>query len=97
MEISSFANSILFQAINDAKEAPVTRREVLTIHENESSIMNPPTQNEIAIRAHEIFLARGTAQGNDLEDWLQAELELTLKPTNGAPATVPLLDSRKKS
>jgi hypothetical protein len=35
-----------------------------------------PTQEEIAKRAHEIYLARGGAQGCDMDDWLQAEREL---------------------
>jgi len=35
-----------------------------------------PTQQEIAIRAHEIYQARGGAHGCDLDDWLQAEREL---------------------
>jgi hypothetical protein len=35
-----------------------------------------PTTEEIAQRAYEIFLARGGEPGHDLDDWLQAELEL---------------------
>jgi hypothetical protein len=35
-----------------------------------------PTQEEIAKRAHEIYLARGGAHGCDMDDWLQAEREL---------------------
>jgi hypothetical protein len=35
-----------------------------------------PTTEEIALRAYEIFLARGGEPGHDLDDWLQAELEL---------------------
>ena len=34
------------------------------------------SSEEIAARAYEIFLARGAAHGNDLDDWLQAEQEL---------------------
>lgn len=36
----------------------------------------PPTTDQIAQRAHEIFMARGAAHGRDLDDWLQAEREL---------------------
>jgi hypothetical protein len=36
----------------------------------------PPTEEQIATRAHEIFLERGGAPGFELEDWLQAEREL---------------------
>jgi len=36
----------------------------------------PPTEQQIAARAHQIFLERGGAPGFELEDWLQAEREL---------------------
>ena len=36
-----------------------------------------PTTEEIARRAYEIFVARGQGAGRDMEDWLQAERELT--------------------
>ena len=35
-----------------------------------------PTQEEIRRRAYEIFEARGSTPGNDVEDWLRAEAEL---------------------
>ena len=35
-----------------------------------------PTHEEIELRAYQIYLARGGAEGNDVEDWLQAEREL---------------------
>jgi Protein of unknown function (DUF2934) len=35
-----------------------------------------PTHQEIAKRAHELYLARGSAHGRDREDWIQAEREL---------------------
>jgi Protein of unknown function (DUF2934) len=35
-----------------------------------------PSEQEIAIRAHELFLERVAVEGHDLEDWLQAEREL---------------------
>ena len=38
-----------------------------------------PTHEEIELRAYQIYVERGGAQGNDLEDWLQAELELIEK------------------
>jgi hypothetical protein len=34
------------------------------------------TEDQIRRRAFEIFLARGAAPGQDLEDWLRAEREL---------------------
>ena len=36
-----------------------------------------PTAEEIAHRAYEIYLSRGGVPGDDVEDWLQAERELT--------------------
>lgn len=36
----------------------------------------PPTVEEIRQRAHEIFLARGSTPGKELDDWLRAEQEL---------------------
>jgi hypothetical protein len=35
-----------------------------------------PTREEIALRAYEIYLERGSARGNELEDWTRAEREL---------------------
>ena len=31
-----------------------------------------PTREEIELRAHQIYVERGGAQGQDVEDWLQA-------------------------
>jgi hypothetical protein len=36
-----------------------------------------PGNLEIAARAYEIFLSRGASDGHDLDNWLQAERELT--------------------
>lgn len=38
-----------------------------------------PTHEEIALRAYEIYLERGGAPGNALEDWTRAERELMEK------------------
>ena len=47
----------------------------------ESSIPITPEklEEEIHIRAREIFLARGNANGDALADWLQAEKEIKKK------------------
>lgn len=42
-----------------------------------------PTLEQIQLRAYEIFLQRAGAPGNEIEDWLRAERELT------APAPKP--------
>jgi len=36
----------------------------------------PPTAEDIARRAYEIYLARGGEAGDPAQDWLQAEREL---------------------
>jgi hypothetical protein len=38
-----------------------------------------PTREEIELRAHQIYVERGGAPGQDVEDWLQAERELIEK------------------
>lgn len=38
-----------------------------------------PTHEEIALRAYEIYLERGGAPGDALEDWTRAERELREK------------------
>ena len=40
----------------------------------------PPTQEEIALRAYHIYLERNGAPGNQLEDWVRAERELAELP-----------------
>jgi hypothetical protein len=40
------------------------------------SAESSPTIEEIQARAYEIYLERGGADGNDMEDWIQAEREL---------------------
>jgi Protein of unknown function (DUF2934) len=35
-----------------------------------------PTREEIALRAYQIYLQRGGAPGNEVEDWMQAERQL---------------------
>jgi hypothetical protein len=39
-----------------------------------------PTSEEIALRAYHIYLERGSTPGNPMQDWLQAERELTESP-----------------
>jgi hypothetical protein len=51
---------------------------VMTVEEREGL---PPSSREQQIRnrAYEIYLQRGGQSGYELEDWLQAERELTTK------------------
>ena len=45
-----------------------------------SSGIHEPTHDEIQLRAYEIHMERGGRDGNDLDDWHQAELELSGAP-----------------
>jgi len=38
-----------------------------------------PAREEIELRAYQIYVERGGAQGQDVEDWVQAERELVEK------------------
>ena len=44
---------------------------------NIHGVKRPLSEQEIALRAHEIFQQRGGTDGRDLDDWLQAERELS--------------------
>jgi hypothetical protein len=52
-------------------------------------IPKPVTQQQIAALAHEIWLARGSPEGSDLDIWLEAERQLTqgivTRPTHRDP------------
>jgi hypothetical protein len=49
-------------------ESPITSSPTITV--------GLPTDQDIAVRAHQIFLDRGSIPGHDFDDWLQAEREL---------------------
>jgi len=40
----------------------------------------------VALRAYELFLARGGSDGQDFDDWLAAERELASGPSQSEPA-----------
>ncbi|HLK92291.1 MAG TPA: DUF2934 domain-containing protein [Polyangia bacterium] len=44
-----------------------------------------PGQDEIARRAYELYLQRGSVPGHETDDWLQAEAELTARAAAGEP------------
>lgn len=44
---------------------------------NDPVEMTMPTEEQIRMRAYEIHLARNGNPGSELDDWLQAESELT--------------------
>ena len=41
-----------------------------------TSVSDKPSQEEIRLRAYEIYIERGLRSGNELDDWLRAEREL---------------------
>jgi hypothetical protein len=48
-----------------------------TAAEEREGLLHPSREQEIRNRAYEIYLQRGEQSGYELEDWLQAERELT--------------------
>jgi hypothetical protein len=58
-----------------------------------------PTQEEIELRAYEIYLKRGGENGNETDDWLAAEKELTESPQieTHEPAVPDVMPSRKRA
>jgi Protein of unknown function (DUF2934) len=55
---------------------PKTRKTSSPAVRKSSTVKSHPTREEIALRAYEIYLERGGAPGNELEDWTRAEREL---------------------
>jgi hypothetical protein len=56
-----------------------------------------PTQEQIEMRAYQLYLERGSQDGSALADWLAAERELTQQmapETISAKATQPMPSSR---
>lgn len=43
---------------------------------NGAAVQHHPSEDQIAARAYELFVARGAEPGKDLEDWIQAERQL---------------------
>jgi Protein of unknown function (DUF2934) len=55
-----------------------------TAVEEGEGLLHSTREQEIRIRAYEIYLQRGGQPGYELEDWLQAERELTSKEEGAA-------------
>lgn len=57
------------------------------------------TQKEIELRAYEIYLQRGGENGNELDDWLAAEKELTesLQMDTSDPTVPDVMPLRKRA
>ena len=58
---------------NETLELPASPIEA---HEVNTSANHAPSLEEIRRRAYEIYLERDGLGGNELDDWLQAEVEL---------------------
>jgi Protein of unknown function (DUF2934) len=52
----------------------------------EVSVGNEVADEQIRLRAYEIYLERGEQPGRELDDWLQAERELESEPLSRAQA-----------
>jgi hypothetical protein len=53
-----------------------TRESSSPTMQNPRIAKNPPTQEEIALRAYHIYMERAGIQGNEVEDWIEAERQL---------------------
>jgi hypothetical protein len=49
-----------------------------------------PGQDEIARRAYDLFLQRGSVPGHETDDWLQAEAELSAQGGAGESVDLPV-------
>jgi hypothetical protein len=56
----------------------------------------PPNGEAIAKRAYELYLQRGSVPGHELDDWLEAEAELSAAAAD-SPATVQPVVRRRSS
>jgi predicted ester cyclase len=64
--------------------------------EEREGLLHSPREEDIRNRAHEIHLQRGAQPGYELDDWLQAERELTLNGTKAiALRLVELFNDRR--
>jgi hypothetical protein len=61
------------------KQAPRSRRGTVAEHESEMGQARRPsalTHDQIAQRAHDIWLQRGRPDGEDKQNWYEAEAQL---------------------
>ena len=56
---------------------PKTRASSSTTVKKTVKAKKGPTPDEIALRAYHIYLERGCTPGDPMQDWLQAERELS--------------------
>ncbi len=66
------------------KDGEQVLRDLQAVEANEL-VSRGPTEAEIRQRAHEIYLNRDGAPGNEVVDWLQAEAELRARQSLARP------------
>jgi len=55
---------------------------------------NEPSREDIAHRAYELYVRRGSEPGKDVEDWVRAEKQLTVEIVVAPAKTIASLASR---
>ena len=68
------------QPVKKSDAAPTSRdiaQEAAAIYPD--TFATPPTPEEIAAEAYSIYRERGQADGNELDDWLEAERRLSTR------------------
>jgi hypothetical protein len=68
---------------------PKTRKSSSPPVKKPRAVATEPTTEEIALRAYQIYLERGGAPGNALEDWMRAERELLEKSSKSRRKPAP--------
>jgi len=58
------------------RQATMRQRASLPVTQKDKLKQPTITENDLRRRAYEIYIKRGLNQGNEIEDWLQAEREL---------------------
>ena len=61
------------RGVSMASRAPVTPKRT-SVQKSKSELL--PLEEQIRMRAYEIYLQRGGQDGSDWDDWLQAETEI---------------------
>ena len=65
------SDSHMPHTLHSFQELPKTLEEIATMHPHR------PTQDQIRLRAYQIYLEHGFQDGHDIDDWLTAERELS--------------------
>ncbi len=56
-----------------AAQAPILPKK----QQNRRKVKEMPVEEQIRLRAYEIYIQRGDQSGSEIEDWLRAEAELS--------------------